>query len=1186
MINERYLIKNKIGKGRSQVFLCSDVEFPDIDLAIKILPIDSDEFETKIFRNEFFTLRKLDHPNVIKANEIGVVVKLDNEENIRVGSKFFLMEYFQGDVLANHIKSFNENSLFEVIKQLCSVLYYLHQSNYIYYDLKPENILVSEIDGKHLIKLIDLGFAQNIFQNTEEVVRGTAEYIAPEILRKEPHDHRADLYSLGIMLYKIVYERFPFETGNELEIYKSHLEKEFEFPGTKFPDILINSIRKLLSKNPDERFQNTLELLDALNIPISDDISKDWIPAKIFSDRADILTILKTYFEDDSSNEVFTIKGFEGSGKTSLVDEVYYRHENVILVKNNKTKAGFDFIKLILKQIIFNQFIFEKLSSEIKDKVYGIFNSPPQDLVSELKIIFTAVSMQNSFVLILDAFNFYDELAVEVFKNIIPILQVNKIKVVLTENSDFNYLSNFIFNLREINLIPFTDIHLDEFITKSFYKNFPREDLKKLILQHADLLPGSIEGFLRDITLLKIVKFSSSGVTINTGDDELSVLKGSQEEIYKLRFHNLSAEEIAIIKLISSFDVTLDLPSISRLTNLPIDVSSTIISGLQNKNIIQQYNRSAGIVFTSDGIKKFAYSQIDNHSSYHLEIAKKLTEKFTSFNKIEIARHFELAGEHYKSYELYKYEIEESERLSTFAYQKNILLHLLQLKLKDKDLVDIRFRLINVHHKLGENKQALMLIEELLTETKDDDLRVEILILKGSCLIGLGENETGKKLLESLMPKIKDESRKQTILAEIASAELDLNHYDDVKRICTKLINEPDTQDKVKAKCYNLLGLVELYNSKYNEALNNVEIAKEIYYRLEDLNFTAQMETNIGVINYSMGNYKDAEKVWKNSLDSHLKIGNLEQEGKLLFNLGYLNYENLILIRTVELYKRAMSIFLSLGNIYGYGQSLTNLGEVYLLTCDYEKSYITLLQAIDIFSQLGNFREKFEAQYILMKLYFVIGETEHFRGLKHIYIDESWEINFSDRNKTQFKFLLQLEKAYEGFANTDIQKVNSLLDDFLKQNDKIHYFATTILIVKNLIASNKAEEAAEVLSSNRIKDMIKDNILFFAEREYMLGKIACINSNINLKPPIDYFISAFSVMEDFTLTELTWKILFEMGSYYYQRGNYGKAKENLHYAKEIINYFAENIKDAHLHEAYLKERERSGALEIMTKLGI
>ena len=217
MINERYLIKKKLGQGRSAVYLCSDTEFPDKDQALKILSTEAPSEEVQSFNSEFFILRKLNHPNIIKSNELGTIVKMDGEgQGISVGSRFLTMEFFRGAELIKYRKLKNEKILLEVIKQLCSVLYYLHQSNYIYYDLKHENILVNEINNKPEIKLIDLGFAQYVPDTETKTLRGTAEYIAPELLRNEEHDHRVDLYSLGILLYRIVYDTFPLKLTKKL----------------------------------------------------------------------------------------------------------------------------------------------------------------------------------------------------------------------------------------------------------------------------------------------------------------------------------------------------------------------------------------------------------------------------------------------------------------------------------------------------------------------------------------------------------------------------------------------------------------------------------------------------------------------------------------------------------------------------------------------------------------------------------------------------------------------------------------------------------------------------------------------------------------------------------------------------------------------------------------------------------
>ena len=85
MINTRYEIIKKLGEGRSTVYLCNDIEATDEKYAIKILPSDADNYEKEFFINEYFTLQRLEHPNIIKAYELGAIFKTDGEEGIETG---------------------------------------------------------------------------------------------------------------------------------------------------------------------------------------------------------------------------------------------------------------------------------------------------------------------------------------------------------------------------------------------------------------------------------------------------------------------------------------------------------------------------------------------------------------------------------------------------------------------------------------------------------------------------------------------------------------------------------------------------------------------------------------------------------------------------------------------------------------------------------------------------------------------------------------------------------------------------------------------------------------------------------------------------------------------------------------------------------------------------------------------
>ena len=123
MINRRFLVKKKLGQGRSAVYLCEDSEQTGKNIALKVLPPNSSEEEAKIFKAEFQTIQKLDHPNIIQAYERGTVVEISDNEPVSVGSKYLAMEFFEGSELGSYSID-DESMLKEIIDSnlFCSVL--------------------------------------------------------------------------------------------------------------------------------------------------------------------------------------------------------------------------------------------------------------------------------------------------------------------------------------------------------------------------------------------------------------------------------------------------------------------------------------------------------------------------------------------------------------------------------------------------------------------------------------------------------------------------------------------------------------------------------------------------------------------------------------------------------------------------------------------------------------------------------------------------------------------------------------------------------------------------------------------------------------------------------------------------------------------------------------------------------
>ena len=128
MINKRYIVSRKLGEGRSKVFNVIDTEFPEKEVAAKFLSPSASSEEKEFFREEFFILQKLDHPNIIKSFELSTVLIKDEDEDFEIEkfSSFITLEYFPPISILNYAGLKEEKKLNQIIKQICSVLYYLH----------------------------------------------------------------------------------------------------------------------------------------------------------------------------------------------------------------------------------------------------------------------------------------------------------------------------------------------------------------------------------------------------------------------------------------------------------------------------------------------------------------------------------------------------------------------------------------------------------------------------------------------------------------------------------------------------------------------------------------------------------------------------------------------------------------------------------------------------------------------------------------------------------------------------------------------------------------------------------------------------------------------------------------------------------------------------------------------------
>jgi tetratricopeptide (TPR) repeat protein len=256
---DRYRLVREVGRGGMGVVYEARDEKLDRPVAIKVLPARAiDDRARERFLREARAAAALNHSNIVAIHDAG-------EED---GRPFLVMEFVEGSSLDGRSPA-SLGEAIEIARRVCDALEHAHDRGLVHRDLKPGNVLIST-DADPVVKLTDMGIA--LARGAARVTRpgaitGTPTYMAPEQALGKEVDGRADLYSLGVMLYDWATGRPPFEGDDALEVVSQHIHAPVVPPTTIRPDLpagLESVILRLLQKEPDDRFAAAADVREAL----------------------------------------------------------------------------------------------------------------------------------------------------------------------------------------------------------------------------------------------------------------------------------------------------------------------------------------------------------------------------------------------------------------------------------------------------------------------------------------------------------------------------------------------------------------------------------------------------------------------------------------------------------------------------------------------------------------------------------------------------------------------------------------------------------------------------------------------------------------------------------------------------------------------------------------------------------
>jgi eukaryotic-like serine/threonine-protein kinase len=270
VLGGRYLVQSLLGEGgMGRVYYGADADGGQGRYAVKVLfgELSADPRHFERFVREAARAAAFDHPNLVRVVDFG---------STRGDQPFVVMEFVAGQSLSTILRRdapLHPERIASLLADLCRALAYIHRRGIVHRDVKAGNVLVTHEHRRETAKLFDFGVAVELGGSetrltTKQTAIGTLSYMSPERALCQVFDHRADLFSLGVLLYQMLAGERPFG-GSPIMIALQNMALAppriaDRVPGLEVDARLEAMAQRLMAKDPAERYQSAEEVLAEL----------------------------------------------------------------------------------------------------------------------------------------------------------------------------------------------------------------------------------------------------------------------------------------------------------------------------------------------------------------------------------------------------------------------------------------------------------------------------------------------------------------------------------------------------------------------------------------------------------------------------------------------------------------------------------------------------------------------------------------------------------------------------------------------------------------------------------------------------------------------------------------------------------------------------------------------------------